>query len=179
MTRPAPAGDTATRFGRAIRNTATVPISIPFLSRWRGPKIPARFQIGFPVPPDKSSAEIPGYHCWAEFYIDSDRMGSGRYFRGVETSGKARLLLWRTRRKSRAVHARTGPEVDAGARWADRLNYFVYPYVEVGGQGTSERIDCVFLCRMSKGASTVAGCTVCYRMSERGFATLNRQIDGC
>jgi transglutaminase-like putative cysteine protease len=33
--------------------------------------IPARFQIGFPLPANKHSAEIPGYHCWAEFYLDS------------------------------------------------------------------------------------------------------------
>jgi hypothetical protein len=33
--------------------------------------IPARFQIGFPLSANKRSAEIPGYHCWAEFYLDS------------------------------------------------------------------------------------------------------------
>jgi transglutaminase-like putative cysteine protease len=42
-----------------------------FISMARAEKIPARFQIGFPLPADKHSAEIPGYHCWAEFYLDS------------------------------------------------------------------------------------------------------------
>jgi hypothetical protein len=42
-----------------------------FISMARAEKIPARFQIGFPLPADKHSAEIPGYHRWAEFYLDS------------------------------------------------------------------------------------------------------------
>jgi transglutaminase-like putative cysteine protease len=41
-----------------------------FISMARSQKIPARFQIGFPLPADKTSAENPGYHCWAEFYLD-------------------------------------------------------------------------------------------------------------
>src|SRR3989449_11209450 len=32
--------------------------------------IPARFEIGFPLPDDRSGGEITGYHCWAEFYIE-------------------------------------------------------------------------------------------------------------
>ena len=42
-----------------------------FIAMARAEKIPARFQIGFPLPADKHSAEIPGYHCWAEIYLDS------------------------------------------------------------------------------------------------------------
>src|SRR5436190_1115081 len=32
--------------------------------------IPARFEIGFPLPRDRKSGEISGYHCWAQFWID-------------------------------------------------------------------------------------------------------------
>ena len=35
----------------------------------RSQGIPARFEIGFPLPPaDKHASEIAGYHCWAEFF---------------------------------------------------------------------------------------------------------------
>jgi transglutaminase-like putative cysteine protease len=34
-----------------------------FISMARSRKIPARFEIGFPLPADKHSAEIAGYHC--------------------------------------------------------------------------------------------------------------------
>ena len=41
-----------------------------FIAMARSQGIPARFEIGFPMPPDKHSAEIAGYHCWSDFYID-------------------------------------------------------------------------------------------------------------
>src|SRR5271166_4553340 len=34
-----------------------------FIAMARSQGIPARFEIGFPLPPDKHSAEIAGYHC--------------------------------------------------------------------------------------------------------------------
>ena len=36
-----------------------------FIAMARSQAIPARFEIGFPLPPDKHSGEIAGYHCWA------------------------------------------------------------------------------------------------------------------
>jgi len=32
--------------------------------------IPARFVIGFPLPEHQSEGVIPGYHCWAEMYVE-------------------------------------------------------------------------------------------------------------
>ena len=32
--------------------------------------IPARFEIGFPLPADRHDGAVPGYHCWAEFYVE-------------------------------------------------------------------------------------------------------------
>ncbi len=40
-----------------------------FIGMMRAQKIPARFVIGFPLPPHRSEGVIPGYHCWAEFYL--------------------------------------------------------------------------------------------------------------
>src|SRR5260370_27376096 len=36
----------------------------------RAAGIPARFEIGFPLPADQHAGTIPGYHCWAQFYVD-------------------------------------------------------------------------------------------------------------
>jgi hypothetical protein len=41
-----------------------------FIAMARSQGIPARFEIGFPLPPDKHSSEIAGYHCWSDFYVD-------------------------------------------------------------------------------------------------------------
>jgi len=41
-----------------------------FIAMSRSQGIPARFEIGFPLPADKHSGEIAGHHCWSDFYID-------------------------------------------------------------------------------------------------------------
>lgn len=40
----------------------------PFIGMLRADGIPARFDIGFPLPETKDKGDIAGYHCWAEFY---------------------------------------------------------------------------------------------------------------
>ena len=104
-----------------------------FISMARSQKIPARFQIGFPLPADKSSAEIPGYHCWAEFYIDSigwipvdiseawKHQEKHEYFFGAHDVNRFQFTEGRD---LKLTPAQDGPP----------LNYFVYPYVEVGGK---------------------------------------------
>jgi transglutaminase-like putative cysteine protease len=104
-----------------------------FIAMARSQGIPARFEIGFPLPPDKHSAEIAGYHCWSDFYID----GKGwipvdiseawkhpekrDYFFGSHDVNRVQFSMGRDLRLS--------PPQDGKA-----LNYFVYPYVEVDGQ---------------------------------------------
>ena len=104
-----------------------------FISMARSQKIPARFQIGFPLPADKTSAEIPGYHCWAEFYLDSagwvpvdiseawKHQEKHDYFFGAHDVNRVQFTQGRDLKLS--------PAQDGAP-----LNYFVYPYVEVGGK---------------------------------------------
>jgi len=104
-----------------------------FISMARAEKIPARFQIGFSIPADKHSAEIPGYHCWAEFYLDSvgwvpvdiseawKHQEKHDYFFGAHDANRMQFTQGRD---LRLAPAQEGPP----------LNYFVYPYVEIGGK---------------------------------------------
>ena len=104
-----------------------------FISMARAEKIPARFQIGFPIPADKHSAEIPGYHCWAEFYLDSTgwvpvdiseawkHPEKHDYFFGAHDVNRVQFTQGRDLKLS--------PAQDGAP-----LNYFVYPYVEIGGK---------------------------------------------
>ncbi len=104
-----------------------------FISMARSQKIPARFQIGFPLPADKTSAEIPGYHCWAEFYIDSigwipvdiseawKHQEKHDYFFGAHDVNR---MQFTEGRDLKLTPAQAGPP----------LNYFVYPYVEMDGK---------------------------------------------
>jgi transglutaminase-like putative cysteine protease len=104
-----------------------------FIAMARSQGIPARFEIGFPLPADKHSAEIAGYHCWSDFYID----GKGwipvdiseawkhpekrDYFFGSHDVNRVQFSMGRDLRLNPAQHGKP-------------LNYFVYPYVEVDGQ---------------------------------------------
>jgi transglutaminase-like putative cysteine protease len=104
-----------------------------FISMARSQKIPARFQIGFPLPADKTSAEIPGYHCWAEFYLDAigwvpvdiseawKHQEKHDYFFGSHDVNRVQFTQGRDLKLS--------PAQDGAP-----LNYFIYPYVEVGGK---------------------------------------------
>jgi len=104
-----------------------------FISMARAEKIPARFQIGFPIPADKHSAEIPGYHCWAEFYLEGTgwvpvdiseawkHQEKHDYFFGAHDVNRVQFTEGRDLKLS---PAQDGPP----------LNYFVYPYVEIGGK---------------------------------------------
>jgi transglutaminase-like putative cysteine protease len=104
-----------------------------FISMARAEKIPARFQIGFPLPADKHSAEIPGYHCWAEFYLDSagwvpvdiseawKHQEKHDYFFGAHDVNRMQFTQGRD---LKLKPAQQGPP----------LNYFVYPYVEIAGK---------------------------------------------
>jgi len=104
-----------------------------FIAMARSQGIPARFEIGFPLPPDQHSAEIAGYHCWSDFYVE----GGGwipvdiseawkhpekrNYFFGSHDVNRVQFSLGRDLRLS--------PPQDGKP-----LNYFVYPYVEVDGR---------------------------------------------
>jgi len=104
-----------------------------FISMARAEKIPARFEIGFPLPSDKHSAEIPGYHCWAEFYLDSagwvpvdiseawKHQEKHDYFFGAHDVNRMQFTQGRD---LKLAPSQEGPP----------LNYFVYPYVEIGGK---------------------------------------------
>jgi transglutaminase-like putative cysteine protease len=99
----------------------------------RSQGIPARFEIGFPLPADKRSAEIEGYHCWAEFFeptrgwIPVDISEAWKhpekrdYFFGAHDDNRVQFTMGRD--------LVLNPKQDG-----EPLNYFVYPYVEVAGR---------------------------------------------
>lgn len=104
-----------------------------FIAMARSQGIPARFEIVFPLPPDKHSAEIAGYHCWSDFFepqhgwvpVDISEAWKHQekrdYFFGAHDVNRVQFTMGRDLRLS---PAQDGPP----------LNYFVYPYVEVAGK---------------------------------------------
>jgi hypothetical protein len=104
-----------------------------FISMARSQGIPARFEIGFPLPPDKHSADIAGYHCRADFYVEGrgwipvdiseawKHPEKRDYFFGSHDVNRMQFSMGRD--------LKLNPPQDGKP-----LNYFVYPYVEVDGQ---------------------------------------------
>ena len=50
--------------------------------------IPAKFEIGLPIPEGQAEGTIGGYHCWAAFYLRRYRLGPGRQLGGQQVSAK-------------------------------------------------------------------------------------------
>jgi transglutaminase-like putative cysteine protease len=104
-----------------------------FISLARAHKIPAKFEIGFPLPPQRGAGKVPGYHCWAWFlpegkgWIPVDISEANRnpkmvdYYFGNLTENR---IQFSTGRDIRLVPPQKGPP----------LNFFIYPYVEVDGK---------------------------------------------
>ena len=110
----------------------------------RSQQVPARFEIGFPLPPDKNSGKIGGYHCWAWFHAagegwvpvdisEADKHPEMReYYFGHLTPDR--------------VQFSTGRDIELiPAAQTSKLNYFIYPHVEVNGEiYPREKIDLTF-----------------------------------
>ncbi len=104
-----------------------------FVGLNRAVGIPATFEIGFPLPPDRAAGEIAGYHCWAQFYLDgvgwvpvdtseaNKHPDKREYFFGAHDPHR---VLFTLGRDITLQPPQQGPP----------LNYFIYPYVEVDGQ---------------------------------------------
>jgi len=105
----------------------------PFIGVLRADGIPARFDIGFPLPENKDKGDISGYHCWAEFYatktgwvpVDISEAWKAKekhdYFFGSIDANRVQFSSGRD--------VTLSPKQDGPA-----LNYFVYPYVEIDGK---------------------------------------------
>jgi transglutaminase-like putative cysteine protease len=104
-----------------------------FISLARSQKIPAKFEIGFPLPEKRGSGDVAGYHCWAKFkpkgkdWIPVDISEANKnpkmrdYYFGNLTEDRVSFSLGRD--------VNLTPKQDG-----EPLNFFVYPYVEVEGK---------------------------------------------
>jgi len=103
-----------------------------FIGMARAAGIPARFEIGFPLPLDKTEGAITSYHCWAEFYvggigwipIDASEAWKHKekidfFFGGLDVN---RVMFTLGRDIELTPPQKGGP-----------LNYSVYPYAELDG----------------------------------------------
>ena len=104
-----------------------------FISLARSRQIPARFEIGFPIPADSQSGPVKGYHCWAWFLNDANQWVpvdiseadkhpemKEFYFGNLTTD---RIAFSNGRDIELVPKNQSGPK-----------NFFVYPHVEIDGK---------------------------------------------
>lgn len=104
-----------------------------FIGMARAAGIPARFEIGFAIPPGKHEGKIAGYHCWAEFYIQGtgwvpvdaseawQNPARHNYYFGALDADRVRF--------TRGRDLKLDPAPSGGP-----VNYIVYPYAELDGR---------------------------------------------
>jgi transglutaminase-like putative cysteine protease len=104
-----------------------------FIGLARAVGIPAKFEIGFPLPAAHGQGEIGGYHCWAEFHltgygwvpVDASEARKNPALRGYFFGAL----------DENRVQFTVGRDLLLVPRQAAApLNYFIYPHVEVDGQ---------------------------------------------
>lgn len=108
-----------------------------FIGMARAAGIPARFEIGFPLPANAHEGTIQSYHCWAQFYvqgigwipIDASEAWKNKekrdYFFGAIDQNRILFTM------GRDIHLNPLQKGDA-------LNYFIYPYAELDGKPFTE-----------------------------------------
>lgn len=115
-----------------------------FIAFARSHDLPARFEIGFPLPPERGAGTIQGYHCWAFFYAsghgwipvdisEADKNPELKdYYFGNLSENRVTFSMGRDIMLS--------PPQESGP-----LNFFVYPHVELDGRAVHFRhIQCQF-----------------------------------
>lgn len=108
-----------------------------FISLARSRKMPARFEMGFPLPDKRGAGDIAGYHCWALFkpagkgWVPVDISEANKnpdlreYYFGNLSENRVCLSIGRD---ITLVPKQDGPP----------LNFFIHAHVEVDGKAHPE-----------------------------------------
>ena len=103
-----------------------------FISLARSRNFASVFEIGFPLPKERGSGAISGYHCWAKLYVPE----TGWVPVDISEADKSPELkdyYFGNLTENRVTFSRGRDIVLEPSQDGAPLNYFVYPYVEVNG----------------------------------------------
>src|SRR5438270_9253680 len=92
--------------------------------------------MGFPVPDDKPSGKVAGYHCWVEFWLP-DRGWVPIDASEARKHPELRDTLFGGQPADR-VQLSEGRDLRLPGMKGDELNYFVYPYLEIEGRPSAQ-----------------------------------------
>ena len=105
-----------------------------FIAVCRDSKIPAKFEIGFPIPSNGCEGRIGGYHCWAKFYDDATKRWVAVDISEADKDASMKEYYFGSLTADRVTFT-TGRDLQLVPRQqAGPVNFLVYPYVEVEGK---------------------------------------------
>jgi len=102
----------------------------------RSVNIPSRFVIGFPVPMGQIGGDILGYHCWAEFF-DKKKGWIPVDISEADKATKRPYRYFGSVPPDRIAFSQGRDILLDPPQLGGRLNYFIYPYVELDGEPIS------------------------------------------
>jgi len=108
-----------------------------FISLARAKGLPARFEIGFPIPEARGKGTVGGYHCWAFFHTNKhDWVPTD--ISEADKHPEMKDYYFGNLTQNRVTFSQ-GRDLNLIPRQAGKsLNFFVYPYVEVDGKPLSK-----------------------------------------
>jgi transglutaminase-like putative cysteine protease len=104
-----------------------------FISLSRAQKMPAKFEIGFPLPAKRGAGKVEGYHCWAFFRPP----GKGWVPVDISEANKDPKLkdYYFGNLSPDRVTFSTGRDIELAPRQGGKpVNFLIYPYAEVDGK---------------------------------------------
>ncbi len=104
-----------------------------FISWARAKNIPARFEIGFPLPPGPGKGMIGGYHCWALFH-DEHNGWVPVDISEADKHPEMKEYYFGNLSENRVAFTTGRDIVLVPPQDGDPLNFFVYPCIEVDGK---------------------------------------------
>ena len=125
-------GQGDTRFACSEKRGNCTDFHALFMSVARAAGIPARFEMGFSIPTDRTEGPIAGYHCWMRFH----QPGGGWIPVDASEGWKQkerREYFFGALDENRILFTRGRDIVLAPPQKGPPLNYFIHPYVEADG----------------------------------------------
>ena len=111
-----------------------------FIAMARSEKIPALFEIGFPLPRDAKEGTIGGYHCWAWYHDDNGRWRPVDASEADKDPSRAEYFFG-TIDENRVAFSRGRDLILDPPQSGGPVNFLVYPHVEVDGEPGRAKVE--------------------------------------
>ena len=116
-----------------------------FIAMARSRKVPAVFEIGFPIPTGKTEGRIGGYHCWA-WYANGESWKPVDISEADKAPGKTDYFFGTICRNRFSMSAGRDLVLEPEQQ-GDPVNFFIYPYAEVDGKPGGAKVERSFTFR--------------------------------